>query len=164
MYCIVNSFEASICKSGHMSAQTADQTYNLSMAKAKTMGQKVRIERATLGLSQADLAEKVGVSRGYISDIERDSETINIGNKTVLALAEALGVSPAYLLGLTDNPLQGLDDEEEVAPAGVPAWAAGLGKELFDVFQSLSASDQAMLLTIAKRLRAADNPRIIGSE
>ena len=127
------------------------------------MGQKVRIERATLGLSQAGLAEKVGVSRQYISDIERDSETINIGNKTVMGLAEALGVSPAYLLGLTDNPLQGIEDDEETTmPAIPPSWAAGIGKELLDVFQTLPASDQAMLLTIAKRLKAADTPRIIG--
>ena len=132
------------------------------MAKAKTLGQKVRIERATLGLSQAELAERVGVSRQYVSDIERDSETINIGNKTVLSLADALGVSPAYLMGLSDNPLQGIEDDEETPLASMPPWAAGIGKELLDIFQNLPANDQAMLLTIAKRLRAADTPRVIG--
>jgi transcriptional regulator with XRE-family HTH domain len=145
-----------------MSAGAADQTYNLNMAKAKTLGQKVRIERATLGLSQAELAERVGVSRQYVSDIERDSETINIGNKTVLSLADALGISPAYLMGLTENPLQGIEDDEEAPSASMPPWAAGIGKELLDIFQNLPANDQAMLLTIAKRLRAADTPRVIG--
>ncbi len=132
------------------------------MSKAKTLGQKVRMERATLGWNQSALAEKVGVSRQYISDIERDSDTINIGNKTILSLADALGVSPAYLMGLTENPLQGVEDEEESQPASPPRWSAGIGKELLDVFQKLSADDQAMLLSIAKRLKDADTPRIIG--
>lgn len=130
---------------------------------AAIRGDRVLIERRRLDLKQETLAAQVGVDRSYISQIERDAD-INVGVKTVFALAEALGVSPAYLLGLTDNPLQGIDDEEETAPAGVPPWASGLGKELLDVFQTLSASDQAMLLTFAKRLRAADNPRIIGNE
>lgn len=140
-------------------AGIAVETYNLSMGK--TLGQKVKIERVTLGMNQADLAKKVGVSRGYISDIERDSEQINIGKNTVLALAEALGVSPAYLLGLTDNPLQGMADEEDASP---PAAAAGPGPnvELLNLYQSLSASDQTLLLTIAKKLKDADTPRIIG--
>lgn len=129
---------------------------------AAIRGDRVLIERRRLDLKQETLASQVGVDRSYISQIERDAD-VNVGVKTVFALAEALGVSPAYLLGLTDNPLQGVDDEEE-APAGIPPWAAGLGKELFDIFQTLPASDQALLLTFAKRLRTADNPRIIGSE
>jgi transcriptional regulator with XRE-family HTH domain len=159
---IVKCFVVIIFNIRSLSAGAAIQTYNLSMGNAKTLGQRVRVERVTLSLSQADLAEKVGVSRGYISDIERDSETINIGNKTVVALAGALGVSPAYLMGLTDNPLQGVEDEEDNQPANQPLWVAGIGKELLDVFQNLSANDQAMLLSIAKRLKAADTPRIIG--
>lgn len=122
------------------------------------------IERRRLDLKQETLAAQVGVDRSYISQIERDAD-VNVGVKVAFALAEALGVSPAYLLGLSDNPLQGIDDEDEdEAPSSLPPWAAGLGKELFEIFQNLPASDQAMLLTFAKRLRTADNPRIIGTE
>lgn len=83
---------------------------------------------------------------------------VNVGVKTVFALASALGVSPAYLLGLTDNPLQGLDDDER------PALLPGIGKEMLDVFLSLPAPDQATLLNLAKRLQAASTPRIVGAE
>lgn len=128
---------------------------------AALRGDRILIERRRLDLKQETLATQVGVDRSYISQIERDAD-VNVGIKVVFALAESLGVSPAYLLGLSDNPLQGIDDEDEAPPVSMPPWAAGIGKELFDIFQSLPASDQAMLLTIAKRLRAADTPRIIG--
>lgn len=141
-------------------ASIAVETYNLSMEK--TLGRKVRIERITLGMNQAELAEKVGVSRGYISDIERDSERINIGKNTVIALAEALGISPAYLLGLTDNPLQGISDEDD--SASTPPFVISPGTELLGIYQSLSSSNQSLLLTIAQRLKDADSPRVIGNE
>jgi transcriptional regulator with XRE-family HTH domain len=128
---------------------------------AALRGDRVLIERRRLDLKQETLAAQVGVDRSYISQIERDAD-VNVGVKVVFALAESLGVSPAYLLGLSDNPLQGIEDDEETPLASMPPWAAGIGKELLDIFQNLPANDQAMLLTIAKRLRAADTPRVIG--
>lgn len=129
----------------------------------KTLGQKVRIERATLGINQEELAKRVGVSRGYISDIERGSEAINIGKNTVIALAQALGISAAYLFGLTDNPLEGIEDDEAPAAAQVqPADFAG--NHFLSVFFSLKAADQELLITIAEKLKRADTPRIIGEQ
>ena len=144
----------------------ADMAYTLYMTRTMTLGQKVKIERATLGISQSKLAEKAGVSRQYVSDIERDSESINIGKNTLMALAEALGVSPQYLLGLSDDPLHGIMEEADEKPAGgaAPQWLAGLGKELLDTVLGLGTDDQMMLLALARRLKAASTPRIIGGE
>jgi transcriptional regulator with XRE-family HTH domain len=53
---------------------------------------------------QSELAERSGVSRGYISEIERGVKQ-NVGVEVVFALAEALGVSVGYLLGVSESPL-----------------------------------------------------------
>ena len=67
-------------------------------------GDRVLIERRRLDMKQETLANMVGVNRSYISQIERDID-VNVGVKTVQALADALGVSVAYLLGVSESPL-----------------------------------------------------------
>lgn len=67
-------------------------------------GDRVLIERRRLDMKQETLASMVGVNRSYISQIERDID-VNVGVKTVQALADALGVSVGYLLGMSESPL-----------------------------------------------------------
>jgi transcriptional regulator with XRE-family HTH domain len=67
-------------------------------------GDRVLIERRRLDMKQETLASMVGVNRSYISQIERDID-VNVGVKTVQALADALGVSVVYLLGASESPL-----------------------------------------------------------
>ncbi len=67
-------------------------------------GDRVLIERRRLDMKQETLAGMVGVNRSYISQIERDID-VNVGIKTVQALADALGVSVGYLLGASESPL-----------------------------------------------------------
>ena len=71
---------------------------------AALRGDRILIERRRLNLKQEALARAVGVDRSYISQIERDVD-VNVGVKTLTSLAEALGVSVGYLLGVTDAPL-----------------------------------------------------------
>jgi transcriptional regulator with XRE-family HTH domain len=56
----------------------------------KTFGRSVRSLRKRRGLSQEDLAEVCGLSRNYISDIERGVR--NPGLLALVALARALRV------------------------------------------------------------------------
>lgn len=56
----------------------------------KTFGRSVRSLRKQRGLSQEDLAEVCGLSRNYISDIERGVR--NPGLLVMVALAKALKV------------------------------------------------------------------------
>lgn len=128
----------------------------------KTLGQKVRIERATLNITQEELAKRVGVSRGYISDIERESDKINIGKDVIVALADALGVSVAYLMGLSEYPLAGMPDETLPEDKSSLQTLDTLTKEFLSIYQQLSDDKKGVLLNLAKMLRAGDEPRIIG--
>lgn len=59
---------------------------------AKSFGKRVRERREQEGLSQAELAEKVGISRTYLSEIERDLAT-NLSWRVVESLTIELGLS-----------------------------------------------------------------------
>ena len=56
-------------------------------------GQKVREERAKLGLSQEELATRAGVHRTYIGMIERAEKNITLEN--IEKIAKALKISIA---------------------------------------------------------------------
>lgn len=59
--------------------------------------QELKKIRIAAGLTQSQLAEKSGISRVTIANIERGSQTF-IKNSTVIKLADALKVSPQVLL------------------------------------------------------------------
>jgi transcriptional regulator with XRE-family HTH domain len=62
----------------------------------------VRSRRVALGLSQADLAERIGFEAGVVGDIERDPDYLEGWSaELVLALAQVLGVAPQVLLNFT---------------------------------------------------------------
>lgn len=56
------------------------------------MGYRIREVREAQRMTQEELAEKSGVSRGTISALENGTMR-NTGSKTLLKLAEALGVT-----------------------------------------------------------------------
>jgi transcriptional regulator with XRE-family HTH domain len=62
----------------------------------RILGQTVAKYRQAKGLSQEALAEKAGLHRTYLSDIERGVR--NPGIKNVVRLAKALGISTAELV------------------------------------------------------------------
>lgn len=84
-------------------------------AKAKLFGDKVRSRRAELGLSERMLAERAGISRGYVALLlkDRGSHKDDAGNyklpnptlDVIWRLAEALGVEPMYLVD-PDRPVE----------------------------------------------------------
>ena len=60
-----------------------------------SFGYRVRDLRQARGLSQEQLAEIAGLHRTYVSSLERGQR--NVGLDNILALAAALGVTPADL-------------------------------------------------------------------
>lgn len=65
---------------------------------ATELGRQVQAKRKEKNLSQAELGDLVGISRNYVSLIER-GEAENISMKIVSQLAVALGTSPSELTG-----------------------------------------------------------------
>lgn len=89
-----------------------------------TVYEKIRQLREEQGLSQQDLADKMGYkSRSAINKIELGLR--DISHSKVIAFAEALGVSPAYLFGWTDDKQSGAKQGVKIpvlgtVPAGIP--------------------------------------------
>lgn len=132
--------------------------------KSKSLAFRVLLSRRDLGWDQETLADKAGISRGYISKLER-GYTKNPGIEIIKSLAKALGVSTEYLLGTTDDPLAGLQSEEDDRPIIKPALHPDpLMEELIRIYQQLNPQQRTTLLNIAKVLRSADEPHIIGSK
>ncbi len=65
---------------------------------AKELGHQVQSKRRDKGLSQGELGELVGISRNYVSLIER-GEAENISMRVVNQLAVALGSTASELTG-----------------------------------------------------------------
>lgn len=58
-------------------------------------GDAIRARREGLGLTQEDLADKAGIHRTYLSDVERGTRNVSLVN--VERLARALGETMADL-------------------------------------------------------------------
>lgn len=64
-----------------------------------TLGANIRRRRTELGLTQAELAQKLGMRQNYISDIERGVRSPRLG--TLAEFSEILQVQPGSLLAAT---------------------------------------------------------------
>lgn len=141
------------------------EDYNCGMGMLR--GDRILIERRTLGINQDVLAQQIGVDRSYISRMERDDD-VNVGIKTLTLLAHALGVTLPYLLGYTDNPLPEhggavLNESHVVYEVDSPGERRRM-QRLVDMFAVLSPRDQDVVLAMTETLRVTTTPRIIGDE
>lgn len=62
----------------------------------KRFGEIVRFRRHKLGVSQEELADRCGLHRTYVSEIERGLKSLSLN--ALLSLAEALEVAPHLLV------------------------------------------------------------------
>ena len=76
------------------------------------IGKRIRKRREELGMSQEELARAIGYkSRSSINKMEVDGR--GLPQTKIVALARALEVTPAYLMGWEDNaPLEKKYEEE----------------------------------------------------
>ena len=73
------------------------------MVNYADFGQRVRSSRRALGLTQEELAEKVGISASFMGHIERGTRVASL--ETLIALCNVLQVSPQTLLQASLNSL-----------------------------------------------------------
>lgn len=62
----------------------------------KTMGERIRLARERVGMSQRDLAARSGVSNPQLCKIERDYG--DVCTQTALKISDAIGVDVAWLI------------------------------------------------------------------
>ena len=61
-----------------------------------TVGDRIREIREEQGITQERLAERAGLSKGFLSDVENDKR--NVSSENLLKIANVLGASVDYLL------------------------------------------------------------------
>lgn len=76
-----------------------------------TIGKRISRLRTKLGVSQAYLADKTGISSSTLSRYETDAVT-NIPSDKLENIADALNTTPAYLMGWEDDRHQELEIED----------------------------------------------------
>lgn len=111
-----------------------------------TMAQRILLCRRDLDWKQEELSAKSGISRTYISEVERGQIT-NVGIEVIEALAKALGVSPSYLIGWEENPLEGIPEEKNEEPPLTDDETA-----IIAITRQLPAQQRKLLLGIAQLL------------
>lgn len=97
------------------------------MVSTETFGTMVLRRRKELGLTQSDLAQRVGVQPNYIVYLEKGERKPS--DRTVLKMADALGIDRADLY-LAANPelrdFLKISDRNEVVLSDMPAGLAEL--------------------------------------
>jgi transcriptional regulator with XRE-family HTH domain len=111
----------------------------------ETVGARIRAARLAQGMTQADLAEAVGVSRSAVAQWETERSGQVRGNLT--RIASVLGVSVEHLItGGKAGSIAGPETATELA--------------LLRLYRGCTEDDRAFLLRTATRLaRAADRER-----
>jgi len=96
----------------------------MTPAANEQLGHRIRRYREDKGLTLTQLAENANISKGYISNLENDPDHKRPSAQTLFAIAKALGVSMADLLGekLLAEPAVEVPTslEEFAAEAGLP--------------------------------------------
>lgn len=103
-----------------------------------TIGNRIKERRKELNLTQLDIKERVGISSGNISDIERGNRLPAAA--TLVQLAQVLDCSIDYILtGVSPK-----SDNSDLYPADESA------QKLLRLFYVLSDDDQEELIMIAQ--------------
>src|SRR5687767_3968832 len=66
-----------------------------------TLGDRIKERRTDLGWTQDVLAQKAGISKGFLSDLENNNR--NISAERLLDVAKVLGLSLDYLMTGVDG-------------------------------------------------------------
>ena len=112
------------------------------------IGARMRTRRRQLGLSQTDLAERLGVSFQQVQKYERGAN--RVAASTLLTAAQALNTSISWLVG---EEVSGREDDDDVFRALARPGAL----EVLQAFNAISDPKiRAALLALAKEMTSSD--------
>ena len=109
-----------------------------------TVGDRIKILRNNLGMSQVSFADRINVSKQTLYKYENNIIT-NIPSDKIEAAAQLGKVSPAYLMGWEQ-----LNEGE--APTNTIKKIPSKQEELISVYDQLSSGNQDKVLTYSKSL------------
>lgn len=98
--------------------------------------------RYKAGLTQDELAQKLGISKGSVAMWETNKRTPS--TETLIRLADLFGVTTDYLLGRSENPTP---DSVANAPQDASRTA-----NLLSAFEQLDTDNQDIIIGEAKKL------------
>lgn len=104
-----------------------------------TIGDKIRLHRKTLGLTQTELGEKLGVKTNAVSKWEC-GRVDDIPTSKIKAMAKLFDVQPSYLI-----------DEKQPAPTNEGELNAE-DKRLLMMIHNLSPEDRERIVAIIEAL------------
>ena len=111
------------------------------------IGARMRTRRRQLGLSQSDLADKLGVSFQQVQKYERGAN--RVAASTLVAASYALNTTVAWLVGEESS---GRDDDEDVFRALAKPGAL----EILQAFNAIpDVSARMALLALAREMAAS---------
>jgi transcriptional regulator with XRE-family HTH domain len=117
----------------------------------KTIYDRIRERRIQLGLSQEDLAIKMGYkSRSTINKIE--SGAVDIARNKIEKFAEVLNTTPAYLMDWNDTPKEYYIDPEVSEYAQAVKDNPNL-RILFDASKDMSKDDIDFVVNMIEGLK-----------
>ena len=122
-----------------------------------TTGERIRRRREELGMTQAELAKKIGYS-SYSTIAKIEAGENNLKQSKIKAFADALETTPAYIMGWDEEkpqPVYYLDDEaREMAEFmfNNPDY-----KVLFDASRKVKKEDIEFVRQMIERMAGGDN-------
>jgi transcriptional regulator with XRE-family HTH domain len=117
----------------------------LKIITSGEIGARIRTRRKELGLSQEQLAEKVGVSYQQVQRYENGSSTLNVEN--VQRIAHALGVPTVILVEGEDSRAAA----KSIAVGASSFWSSD-EKVLVRLFRQLSTpADKKLAISVIRR-------------
>jgi transcriptional regulator with XRE-family HTH domain len=110
------------------------------MLSNQEVGARIAARRSELGLTMEQLSETVGVAKSTIQRYERGS-IVRMKVPVITAIAMALSINPAYLVGTSDDPY--LPQDSEASNKLTPDFEDELEATARRYFESLSPERKA---------------------
>ena len=118
----------------------------------RTIGERLKASRLKAKISLTEAGKITGVSRQTLYKYENGVIT-NIPSDKIEALASAYDVTPAYIMGWTDDINDGYYTNKEVAKYAEELRNNSDMRLLFDVAQDISKDDLNLVVNIIKDLK-----------
>ncbi len=114
-----------------------------------TTGDRIREIREARGLTQDQLAEQAGISKGFLSDVENNKR--NISSENLLKIANVLGASIDYLLRGETRPTT--QTQPVIIPPELSQFAEEQGLSYAETLELLQAHDSVVARRSTRAMR-----------